>query len=83
MAKRITDLDKFSLEQIWRPYKTRAGIDEKTDLSVAPMSLDDTAEKLTEDTEWSRLVLSRIRACKFYFPSYVKHRLVDIVRGKP
>jgi hypothetical protein len=76
-------LDKFSLEQVWRPYQTKGGVGDGVRLTSAPMNLDDTAAKLAEDTEWSRLVLSRIRACNFYFPPYVKHRLVDVVRAKP
>lgn len=82
-TRKVTDLDKFSLEQVWRPYQTKAGVGDDARLTSSPMNLDDTAAKLAEDTEWSRLVLSRIRACNFYFPPYVKHRLVDVVRAKP
>lgn len=80
MARRVTDLDKFSLEQIWRPYQTLAGFEEAR-LEVAPMGLDETAQRLSEDSRWSRCVLERARACRFYFPDYVKHRLVDVVKG--
>lgn len=81
MARRVTDLDKFSLEEIWRPYQTKAGIAEGR-LEKPPLDLDGTAYALEKDTDWSRAVLARVRACKFYFPDYVKHRLVDIVRGQ-
>lgn len=80
MARRVTDLDKFSLEEIWRPYQTKAGFSERR-LEKPPLDLDGTAAVLAKDSEWSRAVLDRARACKFYFPSYVQHPLVDLIRS--
>lgn len=79
--RKVTDLEKFSLEEIWRPYQTMAGVAEGR-LTKPPLGLDGTADALSKDTDWSRAVLSRVRDCGFYFPSYVKHPLVDVVKGK-
>lgn len=79
MAERITDLEKFCLEQIWRPYQSLAGYDRR--LTSLPMSLVETAAKLREDSEWSRHVLDRLKAIGFTFPGYIHHPLVDVVRS--
>jgi hypothetical protein len=79
MTTKVTDLEKFSLEHIWRPYLTL--VMEEQHLTSPPMSLDETAAKLREDTPWSRHVLSRIKAIGFRIPAYVNHPLADIVRA--
>jgi len=76
--KRVTDLDDFSLTQVWRPYQSKWGYDER--LNKPPHGLDKTALLLQQDSEWSRLVLDRIKAIGFSFPTYVNHPLVDLVR---
>lgn len=81
MAERVTDLEKFCLEHIWRPYQNLAGYERR--LTALPMSLEQTAEKLREDSEWSRLVFGRLNAIGFRFPSYIHHPLVDLVRSFP
>lgn len=78
---RVTDLEKFALEHIWRPYQTLAGFEEGRLLSL-PMSLDETARKLGEPTEWSDLVLNRIRAIGISLPSYIQCELADVLRFK-
>lgn len=79
---RITDLEKFALEQIWRPYQSTVGYEKR--LERLPVSLESTAEFLQQDTEWSGLVLSRLRGMhrhkRITFPSYIQHPLVDAVR---
>lgn len=78
---RVTDLEKFSLEQIWRPFQTTAGIPEQH-LTSAPYNLGDTARMLSEDSTWSRLVLDRLRRCGgVQFPAYIVHPLVDVVKA--
>ena len=80
MGKRVTDLDKFALEEVWRPYQTRMGFDRR--LEAIPMNLEKTARLLiTDETGWSDLVLSRISACGFWFPDYINHPLADVVRA--
>ena len=77
-AERVTDLEAFALEQVWRPYQSRMGYERR--LERLPMSLEETAKLLvTDETGWSEIVLNRIAAIGFSFPSYVQHSLVDVV----
>lgn len=77
---RVTDLEKFSLEQIWRPYQTLMGFGEPR-LMWPPFGLDETARLLSQPSDWSAAVLSRLHAIGVTFPSYIKHPLVDVVKG--
>lgn len=78
--KRVTDLEKFALEEVWRPYQGRMGHEKL--LERLPMSLEDTAKLLiTDQTGWSKCVLDRIAAIGFSFPGYVRHHLVDVVEA--
>lgn len=78
MTTRITDLEEFALRHIWRPYQNKVGFEKR--LERLPMSLEETVEKLVlDDTGWAELVLSRVAAVGFRFPSYVVHPLVDLV----
>ena len=75
---KVTDLDKFCLEEIWRPYWSMVypeGIPRRS-----PMSLEQTAQKLCEDSDWSKCVLDRLSKLKLHFPDYVQHPLVDVVK---
>ncbi|RVL48443.1 hypothetical protein CN138_08920 [Sinorhizobium meliloti] len=77
--KRITDLEKFALEQVWRPYQNMKGYEKR--LEALPMSLEETAKLLiTDETGWAECVLDRIAAVGFTFPSYINHHLVDVIR---
>lgn len=79
--KRITDLEKFALEQIWRPYQNHSSLGFERRLEALPMSLEETAKKLiTDETGWAECVLDRVSAIGFTFPSYVCHSLVDVIR---
>lgn len=81
MSKRVTDLEQFALEQVWRPYQSMMGHDRERRLERLPMSLEETARLLvTDDSGWSKCVLDRIVAIGFTFPLYVIHPLVDVVR---
>ena len=89
---RVTDLEKFSLEEVWRPYwptydrgdlprpVNAHGMLER--LQVAPASLAATADALQVDDEWSRRVIRRLASCDVEFPPWVLHPLVDVVRGR-
>lgn len=78
MRRRVTDLEKFALEEVWRPYQSRMGYDDRLDR--LPMTLEETAKLLvTDDTGWSKLVLDRIAAIGFSFPAYVQHHLVNVI----
>ena len=80
---RISDLEKFALEQIVRPYATYLGYDWRDRVTSLPFSIDVVAEKLKEDTQWSRSVIDRLRGVhrhnRIAFPSYIQHPLVDVV----
>lgn len=77
---RVTDLEKFSLEQIWRPYATLLGI--TGSLKFAPLTIEGTAELLRSDhaPEWRKCVLGRLAQMRVEFPSHIQHPLVDAVR---
>lgn len=77
---RVTDLEKFSLEQIWRPYQNKFSPAFEKRLESVPYNLGDTARFLAEDNEWSRCVLSRLRGVGITFPAYIVHPLVDLVK---
>jgi hypothetical protein len=76
---RVTDLDKFSLQEIWRPYQNMVFPDADR-LRRPPYSLLETAALVSGDTEWSRCVLDRLRCIGVHFPSYIQHPLVDAVK---
>ncbi len=78
--KRITDLEKFALEHIFRPYQNKGGFgkwDER--IKALPVPLECLCDMLNKETEWSKLVLDRIQKIGFKFPPYVKHDLVHII----
>jgi len=81
---RITDLEKFALEQIVRPYAPYLGYAWPDRVTSLPFSIDVVAEKLKEDTQWTRSVLDRLRGIhrhrRITFPPYIQHPLVDVVR---
>ncbi len=78
--KKITDLEKFALEHIVRPYQDGLGLGFDERVTKLPFTLDELADKLKKNNEWSRMVLDRIRRIKFYFPEYINHRLVQIIK---
>jgi hypothetical protein len=77
---KVTDLERFCLEHVWRPYQTKFFPDLIQRLETSPFSITETAIKLSEDTEWSRAVLSRIGLIGFHVPPYVVHPLAEIIR---
>lgn len=80
MAKRITDLEEFALAQIWRPYQTKMGYEDR--LERLPMSIDETAKLLVMDeTGWSSAVLDRMCNIGFRFPPYIVHELVNVINA--
>ena len=77
---RVTDLDKFALEEIWRPYQTMKGYERR--LERSPMSLTETALELLHDrTGWAQRVFDRLRGIGVQFPAYVQHSLVDVIKA--
>lgn len=78
---RVTDLDKFSLEHVWRPYQTISPIPTEKRFESAPANLDETYRYLTQGGEWSRHVLARIKEIGVTFPDYVMHPIVYYIRA--
>lgn len=74
---RVTDLEKFSLEQIWRPYQTLKGFEKRLD--APPYNIGDTARMLHDVNWWSRRVLDRLHKIGVSFPTYIQHPLVDVI----
>ncbi len=77
---RVTDLEKFSLEQVWRPYQTWSPFPTDKTFQGSPANLDETAQFLQEQGRWSDAVLDRIRRIGVTFPPYIVHPLVDLIR---
>jgi len=78
---KVTDLEDFALRQLVRPYQSDLGFPyEKGVVVRLPFSLDELADMVEADTEWSRMVRDRVQKYGIYFPSYIKHRLVDILQ---
>ena len=69
---RITDLEKFVEEQIYKPYSNM--IDEK-------VTLKNARQLLIRNKEWSRLVLSRLSHLHIKFPNYIDHGLVRFIKN--
>jgi len=76
-TRRVTDLDKFSIEDIWRPYANVYGLTERPE--EPPMGLNATMLELRKGGEWAEMVMSRIVKCGVWFPEFVQHPLADFV----
>lgn len=79
---RVTDLEKFALEQIWWPYSSTSALPQNHRFDRLPMSLEDTALLLDEGSHWSSAVCDRLRAIGVTFPNYINHPLVDVVKRR-
>lgn len=85
MKTRVTDLDEFSLDHVWRPYwPTWLDMhgetwDQSSRLAEPLMGLIETAEELAKPSKWSDQVIGRLARIGVQFPSWVMHELVDVV----
>lgn len=77
---RVTDLEKFALEQIWWPYSSISAFAQEKRFERLPISLEGTALLLENGGHWSSAVCDRLRAIGVTFPDYIKHPLVDAVK---
>lgn len=81
---RVTDLEKFALDQIYRPYwlghPANAAHGWGGELKRLPFDLDATAAQLRESGEWQMCVIGRLAAIGVTFPSYIQHPLVTVLR---
>ena len=76
---KITNLEKFALEQIFRPYQNMLDFGEKR-LDKLPMKIDEIPSFIEAHPEWWGMVKDRILRCKFYFPNYIQHKLLSYLR---
>lgn len=81
MSERITDLEKFALQHIMRPYwplldNTGSRYPRLTH------SLDEVARLLdTGPIEWRTPVFDRLWRIGIWFPDYIEHKLVHVVQA--
>lgn len=78
MDRKVTDLDKFALKQIFWPYQSMIGLGE-TAIKHLPMAINEIEDFAKKHPDWWECVINRIRKCKFYFPHYIKHTLVVFI----
>lgn len=75
---KITDLEKFALEHIFRPYQNMTGFGYKR-LKSLPMILDAIPAFAKQHPEWWNNVICRLAKLELFFPYYINHRLVDFI----
>lgn len=93
MSERITDLEKFALQHIMRPYWPLL-IEKASYDGLVEFKLDQKAERYDRLThsieqvaklldvgpiEWRMAVFDRLFRIGFFFPYYVEHKLVHVV----
>lgn len=72
MKVKITDLEDFVSTQIRDPYRNMIP-------TASKIRLNNVIKYHALYTDWWLLVINRIKGNKFYFPSYIKHELVDLI----
>lgn len=79
---KVTDLELFCLEQIYRPYQLSLGIgDKRLERLTKDFSLETARALLIHKKDWSKLVLERLSNCGFWFPDYINHPLVRFLKN--
>jgi hypothetical protein len=77
---KVTDLEKFALEQIFRPYQSMvAELGEKR-LTELPMHIDAIPMFAKQNPLWWELVKDRLIKMNVWFPVYIKHQIVEMMR---
>ena len=81
MNKKVTDLEKFVLDHIYRPFQSMLPdlINGKLD---GNHNLNNSVSYLEAYPEWRKCVLDRCFAIGFYFPDYIVHPLVEYIKKK-
>ena len=83
MTMRVTDLEKFAMEEIWRPYwpiQPFPGGEVNGYGNTLRHSLDQTVTALREHPDWREVVVGRLARIGVGFPPYVVHPLADLIR---
>lgn len=81
---KITNLEKFTLEQIFRPYQSMlfGGADVKRMSGLSKdYNLDTVLDLFNGNPEWRDVVMNRIVRCEFIFPDYIQHPLVSFIKN--
>ncbi len=90
MSEKITDLEKFALEHVWRPYwpmhpnagpRQANGTPERYGDKLRH-TLMQTLSALQENREFREAVLSRLSGIGVFFPGYIKHDLATYITRK-
>lgn len=79
---KVYNLEKFALEQIYRPFQNELGFSWKNRLMKLPFPLDETVMVFEANPKWARIVLDRIKHLKVTFPKYIKHVLLKALENK-
>jgi len=80
---KVTDLEKFVLEQVYRPYQISLGIGDKTlEHLTKEYNLDNARLNLIKNKKWCIEVMDRISRIPFYFPDYIKHPLLPFIKNQ-
>jgi len=91
---KVTDLEKFAYEDVWRPYwpahpdagprdfasGTPETYEKRFGRGGLKHTLMQTLTLLEENREYRHLVVGRLSAIGVQFPDYVKHPLVDAIK---
>ena len=77
---RVTDLEKFALEHIYRPYQTMIGLEKRLERLNKDFNLENAVSHLKENPNWAAHVLDRIKRGNVVFAKYLKeHELVVLI----
>jgi len=76
---KVYNLEKFALEQIYRPFQTMIGYDTDHHIEKLPHTLEATVALLKENQQWNDLVMTRIKMMGVKFPYYIKNYLVEYI----
>lgn len=86
---KVTDLEEFCEKEIWMPYlpiHPEMSDENKTvgDYSkiAKRMSLDETVDHLVkhQNTDWVKRLANRIDKCDFWFPEYISHPIIPLLK---
>ena len=79
---KVTDLEKFVLEQVFRPYQyLLLGEDApRLEKLTKEYCVDNVLHLLNVCPGWANYTIDRIMNIGFYFPKYIKHPLVDMIK---
>lgn len=77
---RVTDLEKFALEHVYRPYQTMIGLDKRLERLNKDFNLENAVSHLKNNPNWAAHVLDRIKRGKVVFAEYLQgHELVVFI----